>query len=83
MYRWIDTNENERNIDSLESFLEGCNNSNHSSIGLHPNVAGNNKSIHQEIRENVLMYYNIFTKTKFRFRIGEILKIKLLPQSSF
>ena len=83
MYRWMDTNKTERYIDSLESLLEGYNNSNHSSIGLPPNVAWNNKSTHLKIREKLQKYYDTFAKTKPRFKIGDVVRIKLLPKSSF
>lgn len=83
MYRWMDTNKTERYIDSLGSILEGYNNSIHSSIGLSPNVAWNNKSTHPQIREKLQKYYDTFTKTKPRFKIRDIVRIKLLPKSSF
>ena len=83
MYRWMDTNKTERYIDSLESLLEGYNNSNHSSIGLPPNVAWNNKSTHLKIREKLQKYYDTFAKTKPRFKIGDVVRIKLWHKSSF
>ena len=79
----MDTNKNERYIDSLESLLEGYTTSSRSSIGLPPNVAWNNKSTHPQIREKLQKYYSKFTKTKPRFKIGDIVRIKLLPKSSF
>ena len=83
MYRWMDTYKTERYLDSLESLLEGYNNAKHSTIGISPNDAWNNKSTHPQIREKLQKYYSKFTKTKPRFKIGDIVRIKLLPKSSF
>ena len=83
MYRWMDSNKTENYIDSLESILEGYNNSTHSSIGLPPNIAWSDKSTHPRIRAKLQIYYNKFTKIKPRFKIGDIVRIKLLPKSSF
>ena len=83
MYRWMDSNKTENYIDSLKSILEGYNNSTHSSIGLPPNIAWSDKSTHPRIREKLQIYYNKFTKIKPRFKVGDIVRIKLLPKSSF
>ena len=79
----MDTYKTERYLDSLESLLEGYNNAKHSTIGISPNDAWNNKSTHVHIREKLQKYYNKFNKTKPRFKIGDIVRIKLLPKSSF
>ena len=79
----MDTYKTERYLDSLESLLEGYNNAKHSSIGISPNDAWNNKSTHPQIREKLQVYYDKFTKIKPRFEIGDIVRIKLLPKSSF
>ena len=49
----MDTNKLERCIDYFESLLEGYNNCNHSSIGLPPNIAGNDKPTYPQIREKI------------------------------
>ena len=56
MYRWMDTNKTERYIESSESLRERNNNSNHSSIGLPPNVAWNIKLTNLQIREKLQRY---------------------------
>ena len=83
LYKWMDTNKTERYINSLEAILEGYNNAVHSSIGVSPNTAWNDRSTHPKIREKLQTYYDKFTKTKPRFRVGNIVRIKLLPKSSF
>ena len=83
IYRWMDSNKTENYIDSLASILEGYNNATHSSIGVPPNVAWNDKSTHPRIREKLQVYYNKFPKIKPRFKVGDIVRIKLLPKSSF
>ena len=55
----------------------------HSSIGTSPNTAWNDKSTHPRIRENLQKYYDKFTKTKLKFKLEDIVRIKLLPKSSF
>ena len=79
----MDSNKTENYIDSLGSILEGYNNSTHSSIGLPPNIAWSDKPTHPQTREKLQIYYNKFTKTKPRYKIGDIVRIKLLPKSSF
>ena len=79
----MDSNKTENYIDSLGSILEGYNNSTHSSIGLPPNIAWSDKSTHSLIRAKLQIYYNKFTKIKPRFKIGDIVRIKLLPKSYF
>ena len=79
----MDSNKTENYIDSLGSILEGYNNSTHSSIGLPPNIAWSDKSTHPRIREKLQVYYDKFTKIKPRFEIGDIVRIKFLPKSSF
>ena len=76
----MDTNKTERYIDSLESLLDGYSNSNHLSIGLPANVDWNNK-IHSSTNKTKLQkYYDIFTKTQPRFKIEDLVPIKLLPK---
>ena len=53
MHRWKDTNKTESYINSLEALLEAYNNANHSSIGPSPDAALNNKSTHQQIRQQL------------------------------
>ena len=53
------------------------------SFGISPNETWNNKSTNPQIREKLQNYYSKFTKTKPRFKIGDIVRIKLLPKSSF
>ena len=72
----MDTYKTERYLDSLESLLEGYNNAKHSTIGISPNDAWNNKSTHPQIREKLQKYYSKFTKTKPRFKIGDIVRIR-------
>ena len=48
-----------------------------------PNLAWNDKSTHPQIRERLQKYYNKFRKRKPRFKIGDVVRIKLLPKSSF
>lgn len=81
--RKMDSNKTENYIDSSGSILEGYNNSTHSSIGLSPLIARSDKSTHPRIREKFQVYNNKFTKIKPRFKIGDIVRIKLLPKSSF
>ena len=83
LYRWMDANQTEKYIDHLEKILKGYNESVHSSIGTSPNMAWNDKSVHPQIREKLQKYYDKFTKTKPKFKIGDIVRIKLLPKSSF
>ena len=83
MYRWMDSNKTENYINSLWSILEGYNNAPHSSIGLPPNVAWNDKSTHPRIRDKLQVYYDKFPKIGLRFEIRDIVQIKLLPTSSF
>ena len=83
IYKWMDANKTEKYINSLESLLEGYNNAKHSSIGTSPDIAWNNKSIHPIIRERLQKYYNKFKKTKPKFNIGDTVRIKMLPKSSF
>ena len=72
LYKWMNTNKTERYINSLEAILEGYNNAVHSSIGVSPNTAWNDRSTHPKIREKLQIYYDKFTKTKPRFRVGNI-----------
>ena len=83
IYRWMDANKTEKYLNSLEILLEGYNNANHSSIGFSPNTAWNNKSVHPVIREKLQNYYDKFTKIKPKLKIGDTVRIKLLPKSSF
>ena len=83
IYRWMDTNKTETYVNHLESLLQGYNNTVHSSIGTTPNLAWNDRSSHPKIREKLQKYYNKFNKRKPKFKIGDIVRIKLLPKSSF
>ena len=83
IYRWMDTNKTEKYINHLESLLQGYNNAVHSSIGTTPNIAWNDRSKHPQIRERLQKYYNKFTKKMPRFKVGDVVRIKLLPKSSF
>lgn len=83
LYRWMDANKTENYIPHLDSLLHGYNNSTHSTIGISPNLAWNDKSTHPQIRERLQKYYNKFRKRKPRFKIGDVVRIKLLPKSSF
>ena len=83
IYRWMDSNKTERYITQLDSLLQGYNESKHSSTGISPNVAWNNKSTHLHIRENLQKYYDKFTKKKPKLKIGEAVRIKTLSKSSF
>ena len=83
LYRRMDANKTEKYIDHLEKILKGYNESVHSSIGTSPNTTWNDKSIHPQIREKLQKYYDKFTKIKPKFKIGDIVRIKLLPKSSF
>ena len=79
----MDTNKTENYIPHLHSLLHGYNNSIHSTIGMIPNLAWNDKSTPPQIRERPQKYYNEFRKRKPRFEIGDVVRIKLLPKSSF
>ena len=83
LYQWMDANKTEKYLKYLEPLLEGYNNAVHSSIGTTPNIAWNNKSTHPRIREKLQKYYDSFTKTKPKLVIGDIVRIKHLPKSSF
>ena len=83
IYRWMDHFKTERYIPHLDNILEGYNNSNHRSIGVSPNIAWNDKSIHPQIREKLQLYYDKFKHKKPKFQIGDIVRIKLLHKSSF
>ena len=83
LYKWMDANKSEKYLNSLEKLLEGYNNAEHSSIGTTPNIAWSNKNTHPMIRERLQNYYDKFTKTKPKLKIGDIVRIKLLPKSSF
>ena len=58
----MDSNKTERYITQLDSLLQGYNESKHSSTGISPNLAWNNKSTHLHIRENLQKYYDKSTK---------------------
>ena len=77
------SNKTKNYMDSLGSNLEGYNNSTYFSIGLPPNIAWSDKSTHPQIREKLQVYNNKFIKIKPRFKIGDIVRIKLLPKSYF
>ena len=79
----MDTNKTEKYIYHLESLLQGYNNAAHSSIGTTPNIAWNDRSKHPPIRERLQKYYNKFTKKMPRFKVGDVVRIKLLPKSPF
>ena len=79
----MDANKTEKYLNSLEMLLEGYNNANHYSIGFSPKTAWNNKSVHPIIREKLQNYYDKFTKIKPKLKIGDAVRIKLLPKSSF
>ena len=49
----MDSNKTENYIVSLGSILEGYNNATHSSIGLAPNVEGNDRSTHSRISKKL------------------------------
>ena len=83
LYKWMDANQTEKYVSSVEKILEGYNEAVHSSIGTSPNTAWNDKSTHPRIREKLQKYYDKFTKTKPKFKLGDIVRIKLLPKSSF
>ena len=83
MYRWMDSNKTENCIHSLGSILEGYNNSTHSSIGLPPNIAWSDKSTHPRIKEKLQVHYNKLARIKPRFKIGDIVRVKLLPKVLF
>ena len=83
LYRWMDTNKTENYIPHLDSLLQGYNNSTHSTIGISPNLAWNDKSTHHQIRERLQKYHNRFRKRKPRFKFGDVGRIKLIPTSYF
>ena len=83
IYRWMDHFTTEKYITHLEQILEGYNNSNHSTIGVSPNVAWSDRSIHPLIREKLQLYYDKFKRKNPKFRVGDIIRIKLLHKSSF
>ena len=83
IYRWMDANKTERYINHLDSLLQGYNNAKHSSIGITPNLAWSDKSTHSQIREKLQNYYDKFNKKKPRFKVKDIVRIKLLPKSAF
>ena len=63
----MDTNKTENYIPHLDSLLQGYNNSTHSTIGISPNLAWNDRSTHPQIRERLQKYYDKFRKRKPRF----------------
>ena len=83
IYRWMDYYKTERYIPHLQNILLGYNNSYHSSIGVSPNIAWDNKSTHHKIREKLEVYYNKFKDKPPRFKIGEVVRIRFLAKSSF
>ena len=72
----MDANKTENYIPHLDSLLHGYNNSTHSTIGISPNLAWNDKSTHPQIRERLQKYYNKFRKRKPRFKIGDVVRKK-------
>ena len=83
IYKWMDQYKTEKYSPHLQDILIGYNNSYHSSIGVSPNVAWNNKSTHRQIREKLQTYYNKFTRKQAKLKIGDIVRIRLLSKSSF
>ena len=83
IYKWMDANKTEMYINHLDSILEGYNNARHNTTSLSPNVAWSDKSTHPQIREKLQDYYDKFKKKKPVFKIGDIVRIKLLQKSSF
>ena len=83
IYRWMDHYKTENYIPYLQNILLGYNNAYHSTIGVSPNIAWNNKSTHPQIREKLQIYYNKFTRKQPKFKIGNVVRIKRIPKSSF
>ena len=79
----MDANKTERYINHLDSLFQVYNNAKHSSIGITPNLAWSDKSTHSQIREKLQIYYDKFTKKKPKFKVEDIVRIKLLPKSAF
>ncbi len=79
----MDQYKTENYTQYIQKILAGYNNSYHSSIGVPPNVAWNNESTHPKIREKLQSYYNTFTRKYPLFKIGDMVRIRRLPKSSF
>ena len=79
----MDTSKAERYINSLESLLEGYNNSNHSSISLPLNVAWNDKPTHMKIRENSKSITIHSLRENENLEIIDVVRIKLLSKYLF
>ena len=62
IYNWMDQYKTEKYSPHLQDILIGYNNSYHSSIGVSPNVAWNNKSTHPQIREKLQTYFSKFSR---------------------
>ena len=65
IYNWMDQYKTEKYSPHLQDILIGYNNSYHSSIGVSPNVAWNNKSTHPQIRGKCnLLIVNFLVNTQ-------------------
>ena len=83
IYNWMDQYKTEKYSPHLQDILIGYNNSYHSSIGVSPNVAWNNKSTHPQIREKLQTYFSKFSRKHPKLKIGDIVRIRLLSKSAF
>ena len=72
IYNWMDQYKTEKYSPHLQDILIGYNNSYHSSIGVSPNVAWNNKSTHPQIREKLQTYFSKFSRKLPKLKIGDI-----------
>lgn len=79
----MDHYKTERYLPYLQDILLGYNKATHSSTGVSPNFAWDNKSIHPQIREKLQLYYNKIKKKKPPFKDGDVVRIKSFSNSAF
>ena len=66
----MDANKTENYIPHLDSLLHGYNNSTHSTIGISPNVAWNDKSTHPQMI--FIDFFCFFCVLKYQYDIPAI-----------